>query len=103
VSAADPVCLWCGELVGEDEQEGHFSSPMHRECATRAVVGSVGHLRERCTCFVDADQAEHDPPGMTRREAARAAFELFHETRPDPEWPSCSKPDVLEVMKAKLP
>ena len=34
----------------------------HRECLLRMVVGSVGHLVGRCSCF---GGSEDDPPGMT--------------------------------------
>lgn len=42
----------------------------HRECFLRDALGSVGHQLGRCTCF---GGTEEDPPGLTRREAARAA------------------------------
>jgi hypothetical protein len=52
----------------------------HRECMVRQVVGSVGHLQRRCPCY---GGTETDPPEMTRREAARAACELYHRTQLD--------------------
>jgi hypothetical protein len=39
----------------------------------RAVAGSVAHLERRCGCFV-AGSTEGDPPGMTKRQAALAAW-----------------------------
>jgi hypothetical protein len=53
----------------------------HRECAVRDVVGSLGHLRRQCSCF---GGTEEDPPGMTKREAARVACELWERLK-DPE------------------
>lgn len=44
--------------------------PIHHECFMRGVTGSVGHQRGTCSCH---GGSEEDPPGMTRREAARAA------------------------------
>lgn len=47
----------------------------HRECAARSVLGSVAHLEFRCSCF-GGNQTDGDPPGYTRRQAARASLEL---------------------------
>lgn len=74
-------CFRCGEpvLPGEEAQQpvyvmsGHRSAmaEWHRECAIRSVVGSLGHLRGTCSCFGGTVE---DPPGMTKRQAARAAM-----------------------------
>jgi len=48
----------------------------HGECLLRQVVGSVAHLEKRCGCFV-AGSTAGDPEGMTPREAAKAATELY--------------------------
>lgn len=53
----------------------------HRECFLRGIFGSVGHQRGLCTCNGGPGTMD-DPPGMTAREAARAAvkeFERRHE------------------------
>ena len=71
------VCFKCDEPVLPGEAAIEPVNVMgrlrewHRECAIRAVVGSVGHLRQRCSCY---GGTEEDPPGMTPREAARAAL-----------------------------
>jgi hypothetical protein len=76
-------CGWCEESI-EEGDEGEImpllgaggtvgASVYHRECQVRAVVGSVGHQSGKCSCF---GGTEEDPPGMTRREAARAAMRL---------------------------
>jgi hypothetical protein len=76
--APEGPCAWCGEPVvpgefgvvmpylGGDVQE----VAIHRECHLRQVLGSVGHQKGKCACF---GGGEDDPPGMTRRDAARAA------------------------------
>lgn len=46
----------------------------HRECTLRGIVGSVGHQLRECGCF---GGTYDDPPGLTKREAARAAVELY--------------------------
>lgn len=93
------VCAWCEEEVKTGDAgliESHIlrqataeevpdgdptnvyvaqNRPLHRECYIRRGVGSVGHLRRQCTCY---GGVEDDPPGMTKREAARAAAELVH-------------------------
>jgi hypothetical protein len=48
---------------------------MHWECRTRLLIGSVGHQERTCCCY---GGTESDPPGMTARQAARAANEHFN-------------------------
>lgn len=48
----------------------------HQECMLRQVVGSVGHQKHLCSCDGGPGLMD-DPPGMTLREAARAALRLF--------------------------
>ena len=48
----------------------------HQPCFFRSVIGSVGHLLGRCSCF--GGDVE-DPDGMTKRQAARAAYETWRE------------------------
>jgi hypothetical protein len=72
-------CTHCGEDVNPETDEifVYANGPVaHRECEMRAVLGSVAHLERRCGCFVPGS-TENDPPGMTRREAARAAVALW--------------------------
>jgi hypothetical protein len=55
---------------------------MHQECSFRAVCGSAAHLLKECSCY-GGDQ--HDPPGLSRRDAARLALETYrtlHSWRP---------------------
>jgi hypothetical protein len=42
----------------------------HYACALRTSLGSIGHVRGRCRCFIKDDTAEDDPPGLTKRQAA---------------------------------
>lgn len=68
-------CQWCGE-TGLDEPPPKGLIPfltMHPECMFRSIMGSVTHIEQRCSCFVPGAD-ETDPPGMSRREAARAAL-----------------------------
>jgi hypothetical protein len=79
-------CLHCGEPIAEGDagivmpcielgEDGHARAPkraQHRECFLRTMVGSVAHQEGRCSCFGGKDEDE-DPPGMSKREAARAA------------------------------
>ena len=75
------LCFWCKELVvpGEGAPDGITAHspkgivhhPLHEECAIRSVIGSVGHQRKQCSCY---GGTEEDPPGMTKRQAARVAM-----------------------------
>jgi hypothetical protein len=75
-------CIYCQEAIAEDDEgivmpyhETEVSwKPTHRECLLRQVVGSVGHQQKRCSCH---GGTEEDPPGLTKREAAKAAVALF--------------------------
>jgi hypothetical protein len=65
-------CTYCDELIlPDDPGEASF---IHRECAVRAVAGSVGHQLGTCSCHGGTDE---DPPGLTKREAARQALQLY--------------------------
>ena len=69
------TCQWCQEgILPEDNPEPIGN--MHWECGLRSVIGPVAHLQRRCQCF-EPGSTEHDPPGMSRREAAQAAAQLY--------------------------
>lgn len=67
-------CTWCDEPVEIHERHPNSQQPFHYACFFRSVAGSVAHLEGRCSCCIVGAE-EGDPPGMTKREAARAAFE----------------------------
>lgn len=81
------VCDYCGEsvLLGEPSETlpllgdpTRTTVTFHLACQLRQVVGSVGHQLKRCTCY---GGTEEDPPGLTKREAAKlagATFERLH-------------------------
>lgn len=75
-------CCHCDEPIRIDDHiESYCNGPMaHRECFMRQAIGSVAHQEKRCSCFIPGSDCG-DPPGMTRREAAKAAVELFYRTR----------------------
>lgn len=66
-------CLHCEEAIDADA-EGMIMPPamrpIHRECLLRTVLGSVGHQKKTCHCH---GGTEEDPPGLSKRDAARAA------------------------------
>lgn len=69
-------CLLCGEAIAPgDTGTMRAGEATHHECALRLVIGSVGHLRGRCSCY---GGNEEDPPGMTFRQAALAAANLHY-------------------------
>jgi hypothetical protein len=67
-------CIHCQEPIDEwEDYEQYANGPRaHRNCAIRAVIGSLAHVEKRCSCYVKGAE-ETDPPGMSRREAANAA------------------------------
>lgn len=72
------LCGWCREPVDlENDNHPAYREAMHYECGIRLMVGSVAHLEGRCSCYVPG-ATETDPPGMTLREAAVAAFQRFN-------------------------
>jgi hypothetical protein len=72
-------CVWCEEVIQDGEQHENFpSDPMHFECGFRSICGSVAHQLRRCHCFKLGSKLS-DPPGLTKREAARAALALFRQ------------------------
>ena len=79
------TCVWCGEpadtlveacrQVTAIEADGTAAlAYLHVDCAIRSAAGSLGHQRGRCSCH---GGDEEDPPGVSRRAAARAAALLF--------------------------
>jgi len=79
----DARCLFCDEAIGP--QDFGLMMPLigpdsvsrayyHRECHLRRIVGSVGHQTKQCSCY---GGALDDPPGMTKRQGALAAVELY--------------------------
>lgn len=69
-------CILCEEPIAEgDIGTINFGGQItHYECSMRGVIGSVGHLNGKCSCY---GGTEEDPPGMTRRQAAQAACALW--------------------------
>lgn len=99
LAAETPVgetCLHCDEpvlvddcgtfttFVDVDEDNDTVSSirAMHAWCQLRSVLGSIGHLLQRCTCHLSADDANafHDPPGLS---VQNAAIEVWNYLRPE--------------------
>jgi hypothetical protein len=82
---ATPLHMACGHC-GERFADGDIGTidlggtALHYECGMRLVIGSVGHQKKQCVCYGREDE---DPPGMTKREAARAALRLFEQSASD--------------------
>lgn len=75
-------CLWCREPLraGEALSPIPVGTPVgmrqqHYECGLRSVVGGLNHLNGRCSCC-GGDQPP-DPPGETRRWAAKMAAQVW--------------------------
>jgi len=76
------ACARCDEPIeaGDDGvlmwHIGGGYRPLHYECQLRQIVGGLNHQMGRCYCC-GGDQPP-DPPGSTKREAARAATSYYH-------------------------
>jgi len=80
---AGAICLWCeepiavgdsGYLIPYIDASGTTERAHHWECHIRSISGSVGHQRGTCSCH---GGTEGDPPGVSKREAAKAAAHEF--------------------------
>jgi hypothetical protein len=68
------TCAYCSEIIARSDYRFESQSPLHLECGMRMVVGSAAHQLRECTCF---GGTREDPPGLSLREAARLACEMF--------------------------
>ena len=64
-------CMWCEELVAPGDLMHSLLPGYHYACALRASIGSIGHILGTCSCYVKDGTHEDDPPGLTKRQAAR--------------------------------
>lgn len=64
-------CPWCAEVVAPGDLTHSLLPGYHYACALRSAIGSIGHVRGTCSCYVKDGTAEEDPPGLSRRQAAR--------------------------------
>ena len=64
-------CLWCDEMVVPGDLMHSLLPGYHYACAMRISSGSIGHVQRSCSCYVKDDTHEEDPPGLTKRQAAR--------------------------------
>jgi hypothetical protein len=74
-------CSYCEERIGPEDNgqvtivDGTPIQAVHQECLLRMVLGSLGHQQRKCSCY--GGTAE-DPPGMTKREAAKATVDYLY-------------------------
>jgi hypothetical protein len=73
-------CLWCGEDVRTDDIS-YNDGTIHEECLVRSIRGGVNHLRGECACC--GGTKPPDPPGLTKREAARLVLSYITTTQND--------------------
>jgi hypothetical protein len=72
-------CQWCSEMVEPGDLVHSILPEFHYACALRATLGSIAHVRARCSCYVKDDSAEEDPPGLTKRQAARLVADFVNQ------------------------
>lgn len=68
------TCRFCDEPVLPTDDT--YFRDMHRECAIRVTAGSLGHQMGLCCCPGNPGTLD-DPPGVSKRDAARAAADLY--------------------------
>jgi hypothetical protein len=71
-------CELCDEPIapGDEISPSTFNGRrVHHECGFRAVAGGANHQLGLCSCC--GGDMPPDPPGLTRRQAARAALEAY--------------------------
>jgi hypothetical protein len=70
-------CIQCGEPFEADDSGWLYCNgpAVHLECGMRSVIGGVNHQLGLCICC--GGHLDPDPPGLTPREAARAAWKVF--------------------------
>lgn len=79
----DLICLFCDEPIvhGDDLARhliyDHGSGPRlaHEECMMRQVIGGLNHINGACTCC--GGKLPPDPPGLSKRAAARVAYAAY--------------------------
>lgn len=72
-------CEYCGEPIIPGDALSNATlngKPVHHECGARPVLGSLAHVEGRCSCYVEGAD-ELDPPGLTRRQAAKATLDAY--------------------------
>lgn len=73
-------CIHCDEEILPGERLSEPNGFLHWECAIRAVVGGVNHQKGLCMCCGNLAMPP-DPPGLTRREAAKEAADYWQMRR----------------------
>ena len=73
IMRSENICPWCGEPISPDEVLYDFASGenAHVECAVRIIFGSLGHMKRR---LAHIRGERDDPPGLSKRQAANAAY-----------------------------
>ena len=72
-------CLWCKEPILPGDLRHSLMDGYHYACAVRAALGPIAHLQKRCSCFVKDGSAEHEPPGISMRQAARLVADYVNQ------------------------
>lgn len=65
-------CDRCHESILPGEGINLSGRWLHQECSMRMVIGGLNHLRGVCTCCGGTENP--DPPGLSKRDAARFAM-----------------------------
>jgi hypothetical protein len=72
-------CLWCDEFVVPGDLMHSLLPGYHYACAMRTVLGPIAHVQKKCSCYVKDGSTEHDPPGLTKRQAARVVVDYVYQ------------------------
>jgi len=66
-------CSYCGEPL---DWRCAPATKLHPECMTRILMGSAAHQLKDCRHF--GGRQPEDPPGLTLRQSAWMALEVFN-------------------------
>lgn len=79
------LCLQCDEAIEEQHQGSYMYdvggglAPVHRECALRAVLGGIAHMRRTCSCYAAPGFADDPDAGLSYRESALLVWAYVQE------------------------
>ena len=79
----EEICLHCREPIKPYERRSPMLQPFHLACGLRMIIGGYNHICGRCSCCGGTE--DPDPPGLSKREAARLAVDEWRRREDGPD------------------